>query len=286
MVTTNSEADMMGLRFLGLVGDDKEQVRGFAAGGHGSDGDEEECVGAFGCGDATGGESLGKVSDLFGAAAFPDVAVRALEECLVLNPFTRVHMECSMCSMRGVIADGHGVNGAGGSKGCFDVCMLLRRGTVLAATAAGPGARLVGGVPNSRWRHSSRWGHNSRQGQTVGGGHKGAWGGWVGTLRAGAPGRLERWRRGRHATVVHSEAMGPCPGTIAAGAGAGMATGAGAATAGGAGTRTGAGVGNGAVGGTGAAIGLIVGIGIGSCAGGTGAAGTLEVVQWSRKDRD
>jgi hypothetical protein len=111
-VAANGEADTAGLGFLGAVRDDKAQVRGFAAGGHGSDGDEEEGVGTFGFRDATGGETLGKASDFFGAAAFPEVAVRALEERLVLNGFTRVHMERSMRGMRGVIADGGGVGGA------------------------------------------------------------------------------------------------------------------------------------------------------------------------------
>jgi hypothetical protein len=65
---------------------------------------------------------------------------------------------------------------------------------------------------------------------------------------------LERLRRGRRATVVHSEAMGPRAGTVTAGAGAHAAAGAG----------------------TGCAIGLIVCIGIGT--GGVGAAGTVGTV--------
>jgi hypothetical protein len=91
--------DMTGLSFLGSVGYDGAQVRGFAAGGHGSDGDEEEGVGTFGLGDATSGETLGEASNLFSAAAIPDVAIRALEERLysMLSPESTWSAACTAC---------------------------------------------------------------------------------------------------------------------------------------------------------------------------------------------
>jgi hypothetical protein len=147
-----------------------------------SDGDEEEGVG------------MGKACNLFSAAAFPEVAVRALEERLVLNAFPRVQVERSMSGMHGVMADGCGVTGAGGSNGSFEACMKhaccfaggrrrrqLRRGVGLGwldrVTAVG-GATLVGGAT------------------TVGGATiaRGAVGSTVGTLRPGTEGHLERLR--------------------------------------------------------------------------------------------
>jgi hypothetical protein len=123
---------------------------------------------------AAGGETLGEASNLFGAAASPEVAIRALEEGLILNAFARVHTEHNI---NGVVRDGHGVGGAGGSKGRFDAGTLLRRGTASAATAAGTGAGLVGQGHNSWWYHNWR-GRKSRRCQNSRRGHNGMRGGW------------------------------------------------------------------------------------------------------------
>jgi hypothetical protein len=117
---------------------------------------KKEGVCALAFGDATAWEALGEVSNLFSAAVFPALAIRALEERLVLtvNTFTRVHMDCSMHDMHGVIADGSGVSRAGGNEGRFDAFMLLGRGSAAAAAAAaavGARAGSVGRCHNSRW---------------------------------------------------------------------------------------------------------------------------------------
>jgi hypothetical protein len=93
------------------------QVCGFAAGGHGSDGMKKSVLvpSDSGMPPAAGGETLGEASDLFGAAASPEVAIRALEEGLVLNAFARVHTEHNMS---GVVRDGRGV-GASMRARCF-----------------------------------------------------------------------------------------------------------------------------------------------------------------------
>jgi hypothetical protein len=120
-------------------------------------------------------------------------------------------MECSMHGMRGVIADGHDVGGAGGSKGRLMRARFFARGQCQRPLRRGPGLGWLEGSPIVGGTTAVSWVTTVGGAKTVGGATtaRGSVGSTVGTLRTGALGRLERWQRGPCATMVHSEAMGP-----------------------------------------------------------------------------
>jgi hypothetical protein len=103
-IAPHGEADSALLFFLRSFGQAEAQVRCLAALEDVADLDEPYDVGTLGRGDAARGKPLRQTGDLFGAAAFLERAVGALEQSLVLGELAGVNVQGGVGGVGDVVA--------------------------------------------------------------------------------------------------------------------------------------------------------------------------------------